>query len=200
MGLEKEVGGGVAVCSPHQISAELLSRVLTPYFPHCRYLVCAHLEVPPVYDQNNGNGTAGKRSKGIQAHGAFTIERSCYGNNTGHFNAAEFIICFNQLAYSMIAQSIILGHMAELGLEGLEGFQAAQLQGILIGRVRELSFKRQINPKRFTGSVRIENVIARGGTTFYSLGGNFKDDVDGYSAGEMTIAIQGRQRVSALAS
>ena len=43
--------------------------------------------------------TKGKDAGLISAKGRFSIPDSCYIDDTGHFNAVEFNICFNQLAY-----------------------------------------------------------------------------------------------------
>jgi len=41
------------------------------------------------------------------AYGNFTIGDSAYIRSTGHFNAVELIICFNQLAYSAFAPAVL---------------------------------------------------------------------------------------------
>ena len=60
----------------------LLRLILIPYKPHCRYFQNAFLT----------------------ARGEFSISESCYIAETGHFNAVEFNICFNQLSYYLIAE------------------------------------------------------------------------------------------------
>lgn len=68
------------------IAEELLARVLEPYScKGCRYLIDAQYSAT---------------EDSVLAYGNFTIGESAYIRSTGHFNAVELILCFNQLAYS----------------------------------------------------------------------------------------------------
>ena len=70
------------------IGPEFLSRVLKPYREHCCYLKSANF-------QHHKTGGI----QGLTLHGQFSIDDSCYIDDTGHFNAVEYNICFNQIAY-----------------------------------------------------------------------------------------------------
>ncbi len=65
----------------------LMNTVLEVYFPNCRYLKSADFHYPEI-------------------KGEFGISSSCYIESTGHFNAVEAIICYNQLAYTFFAHGI----------------------------------------------------------------------------------------------
>lgn len=75
----------------------LLERVLRVYKPHCRYLKSATVTVKG--DPQDEDGQASLR-------GLLHIPESCYIDDTGHFNAVEFNICFNQMIYFILAKSI----------------------------------------------------------------------------------------------
>ncbi len=80
-----------AVTAP--IPEDLLVRVLEPYsYKGCRYLLDAEYQAT---------------ADSVYAVGNFRIEESAYIRSTGHFNAAELILCFNQLAYSAFAPAIL---------------------------------------------------------------------------------------------
>ena len=68
------------------VDPQLLARVLTPYKPHCRYLRTAAVRYATARSIAAASGT-------------FSIPESCYIASTGHFNAVEFNICYNQLTY-----------------------------------------------------------------------------------------------------
>ena len=85
-------GQQTATVATYETDRELLSLVLRPYKMHCRYLKTADLEAA----QDPGPTVAGN----------FEIDESCYIDDTGHFNSVEFNICYNQLAYYLIAKSV----------------------------------------------------------------------------------------------
>jgi hypothetical protein len=76
------------------VDSAVLAVVLAPYKLNCRYL----LSVVAEYGQK-GCSLASARAE-------FSIPESCYIASTGHFNAVEFNICYNQLAYSLMGSRI----------------------------------------------------------------------------------------------
>ncbi|MGW6540873.1 FcoT family thioesterase [Streptomyces sp. NPDC055051] len=48
----------------------------------------------------------GADGRPLTGSGMFTIPEPCYIDDTGHFNAVEFNICYNQLAYYTLAAMI----------------------------------------------------------------------------------------------
>src|SRR5262245_56508099 len=81
---------------PIRIDDAFVADILRPYRAHARYLKSA--EITHVHDKAVPQGR-GKPSSLITGMGRFSIPESCYIDHTGHFNAVEFNICFNQLAY-----------------------------------------------------------------------------------------------------
>jgi len=71
-----------------------LADILRPYRPHARYLKSAEITAFRAKAADDKSKTAL-----VTAGGRFSIPESCYIDDTGHFNAVEFNICFNQLAY-----------------------------------------------------------------------------------------------------
>lgn len=87
-----------------QIPEELLARVLEPYsYKGCRYLTDA---------------TYRASGDSMFATGNFSIPESVYIRSTGHFNAVELVLCFNQLAYSAFAPAVRHGE--------IDGFRAGR--------------------------------------------------------------------------
>lgn len=83
--------------------ADLLKEVLIPYKENCRYLQHASLEYLP---SDPTSSIQDERKILLLAKGRFSVSHSCYIADTGHFNAVEFNICYNQLAYYFIAACI----------------------------------------------------------------------------------------------
>jgi hypothetical protein len=161
------------------VAPQLLARVLQPYKPHCRYLL--------------GAAVRRVRSAGCiaAASGTFAIPESCYIASTGHFNAVEFNICYNQLTYCLLAQCIEDGTLEIFDGWTLADFSCRQLSDYLIARFFS-EFHKPINATRFHGEVEIAQVAARGGTTFMKTVCRFTDPQGGRAAGGATIVILGR--------
>ena len=105
------------------VGAGLLDRVLTPYKTTCRYLLDATVRYP-------------RAARSIAAaSGTFSIPESCYIASTGHFNAVEFNICYNQIVYFSIAKAV--QERLSPAFEGwtLEDFWRRQLPDIRISGV-----------------------------------------------------------------
>jgi FcoT-like thioesterase domain len=126
----------------------LLARVMRVYLPHCRYLTGAVLEATP-----EPGGPARPT-----VTGRFAIGDSCYIDDTGHFNAVEFNICYNQMAYYLIAKAVKEGLLPVFAGWQLEDFFRLQLPNILITDFHS-TFKRQMRGERFSGSVTITEVL-----------------------------------------
>ena len=89
----------------------------------------------------------------IRGRAQFSIPESCYIDATGHFNAVEFVICFNQLGYLYCAY--LAGRGLLPGSRDLGEFKSHQLAGMLIQGL-ESRFSRPIDPRGFEGEVRID--------------------------------------------
>ncbi len=162
------------------IELEFLSRVLKPYRDHCRYLKSVSIESDATAQDDVWLS--------LVAHGEFAIDQSCYIDDTGHFNAVEFNICYNQLAYVLLANCIRQEQLPALSSYTLETFFDKQLSNYLIANI-DSSYHSQINPRRFYGEVRILSARSRGKLAILRTSCHFRDDYDGHSSGEVKLAI-----------
>lgn len=163
------------------VDPQLLARVLTPYKPHCRYLRTAAVRY------------AGARSIAV-ASGTFSIPESCYIASTGHFNAVEFNICYNQLTYCLLAKCI-----EDRVLDAFDGWTLAefshrQLSDYLIARFFS-AFHKPLTAATFQGEVEIAQVAVRRDATFMKTVCRFNDHDGGRAEGGATIAIVSRAHV-----
>lgn len=160
----------------------LLARVLAPYLDGCRYVRSASYF---------GAHPAGDHLAAVEARCA--IGASCYIEETGHFNAVEANICFNQLFYLFAAQAVIRGDMD--GLKGLtlEGWLPRQLPDVLILDY-QFHFRRVIDRRSFRGSLAVEQTWAKSHLDFFQTSARFEDDAGGLALGRVRLAIAGRGR------
>ncbi|MBW1597478.1 FcoT family thioesterase [Streptomyces sp. JJ38] len=122
----------------HPTDGPLLTRVLRPYKPGCAYLRSAEVTV-------SGDGR-------LAVHGTFSIPESCYIDDTGHLNAVEVNIAYNQMMYYAVAKSVKERLLPEFGDWTLEDYWRHQLPDILIVRFHS-TFRRPVSPRDFTGSM-----------------------------------------------
>ncbi len=114
------------------IAEELLARVLEPYScKGCRYLIDAQYSAT---------------EDSVLAYGNFTIGESAYIRSTGHFNAVELILCFNQLAYSAFAPAVLNEEIRVLRGWSIDDYCQHQLSSMLI-RKASSRFRKPLNPQ-----------------------------------------------------
>jgi len=152
--------------------------VLQPYRENCCYLRDAEVQKAP--------GVA-------QAHGRFAIDESCYIADTGHFNAVECNICYNQLGYYLLAICIDRTLFACLEPWTLADFWQRQLSDVLIYDLHS-HFRRPINPRDFQGTVTFQEprVVTRTGKApmlYIHTSLAFWDDRGGAADGTVKIAV-----------
>src|SRR5687768_14191823 len=82
------------------IEPSLIGRVLEPYHTTCRYLLEGLVSYAP------------SRKPLLEVDGLFRIPASCYIKETGHFNAVDFNIAYNQIAFCALAHAIQQGWLA----------------------------------------------------------------------------------------
>ncbi|MCX2933410.1 hypothetical protein ORI20_24365 [Mycobacterium sp. CVI_P3] len=117
------------------IPEDLLVRVLEPYsYKGCRYLLDAQYRAT---------------EDSVLAFGNFCIPESAYIRSTGHFNAVELLLCFNQLAYSAFAPAIINEEIPVLVGWSIEDYFDYQLPSMLI-KTNSSRFRRPINAHNFS--------------------------------------------------
>lgn len=154
----------------------ILDNILKPYKLNCRYLKNAYVE----YKEDNISS--------IIAHGNFSIKEPCYINNTGHFNSVEFNICYNQLAYKLLAECIHNKLVPELSNFSLENFYNYQLSNVLIVNFQS-TFHKLMTCHDFTGVVEVKQVTKKGDTLFIQSICNFGNGGVKCSSGKILIAI-----------
>lgn len=128
---------------PAPIDEGLVARVLEPYsYKGCRYLIDA---------QYSASGDA------LVAEGNFSIPEPVYIRSTGHFNAVELVLCFNQLAYTAFAPAVMNGEIDALRGWSITDYFDHQLPGMLI-RTTASRYKRPINATKFSARLTCENL------------------------------------------
>jgi hypothetical protein len=160
---------------------ELLSRVMRPYkSKQCVYLKEASVQV---------------RDKGqVAATCRFEIPESCYIDDTGHFNSVEFNICYNQMAYYLVAKSVKERLISPFSEWSLDDFWARQLGDILITDFRS-AFRSQMRGRFFHGELELTEVISweasdiRDPLVVVRSSCRYWDEFGGDSHGEVSVAI-----------
>ncbi len=173
------------------VNPEILSVILKPYkATQTDYLKQASVNAPLLTESDEPVSTTG----------TFTIPNSCYIDSTGHFNAVEFLICYNQLSYTIFGflsyhnrldrlRVVNRNSNAEAEMERLsfDHFLIKQLSSTFILK-SELSFRGIIAPEFFEGSVTIEKITYRAGTFFIKTQCVFQDHLGGSARGSVLLA------------
>lgn len=159
------------------IPEDLLSKVLEPYsYKGCRYLVDADYGIADDV---------------VVAHASFGIDESVYIRSTGHFNAVELVLCFNQLTYSAFAQGCVNEEIDAFLGWSIDDYCRNQLAGMLI-KSTSSRFKRQIDARRFSARLRAHDfhIVERTWRylQFQSVV-EFWDEDGGSATGEFEIAV-----------
>lgn len=179
------------------IDFSLLRRILAPYSPTgTDYLKSLQLIHTWQSDSHCESDPL------IRTSGDFRIPSSCYIKDTGHFNAVEFLICYNQMAYSTFGQlfqggyfndpdfnAISPGSSEALSNISLDAFFNDQLSSMLILKT-STRFKGIINAKNFTGTFSIKKFKYRHKTLFGETRCVFRDSNGGYADGDVLLAYQ----------
>jgi len=148
---------------------EVIRVMLEPYFSSVRYLRMANFNYPSI-------------------EGYFEINNSCYCEETGHFTLTELSICYNQLAYTFFGYSAQEGLVGDYGKVPIEIFRGLRHRNMLIPKVREITFKKQINPKKFYGSINFGKAREFKGSGFFDTSFRFWDKNGGNASGEILLA------------
>ncbi len=159
------------------IEKGFMDKVLQPYFTHSRYLTKARFQQSDNFDPQS-----------LIMNGEFTIPESCYIDDTGHFNAVEYNICFNQICYVHLAHCIKHSLIPELSEYDMDTFWEKQLPNVLIAKLTS-SYQSQLNARHFYGTYGISAIKKTSSCTFVKTYCRFHDDGNGRSKGEVTLAI-----------
>ena len=132
--------------APAEMSPEdraLLDRTMDPY----RTKRAIYLE----------SASVGVHDGLVTGVGAFAIGEPCYIDDTGHFNAVESLICYNQLMYYSLAVAVRDDLVAELAHWTLDDYWVRQLPDVLIYR-QSVTYRRPIASDGFTATFRIHSI------------------------------------------
>jgi len=120
------------------VSETNLRRALEPYRPEAQYLVRAELDYP-------------------ESRGLFKIPHSVYvadDFDTGHFNAIDMLICYNQLGFATFLQA---SQQRDINLD-FDRFSNKFFTNSLITRINNVRFKKLILGREFQGLFRIKKL------------------------------------------
>lgn len=161
-------------------ATSVLDQVLRPYKPNCRYLRA--MTVSSDGDDH------------VQGLGQLAIGESCYIDDTGHLNAVEVNIAYNQMLYYVVAESVrqrLVGVFADWTMDE---YWRRQLPDVLITRLTT-RFRRPIDRSDFFGEFDLRHATRRRltltGPSLIALDTAFRfwDTSGGRADGEVTIAI-----------
>jgi hypothetical protein len=175
---------------PIAISNTFAAEILKPYRANATYLKSA--EITYVNDKAaSAPGTADQKL--ISGKGRFSIPESCYIDDTGHFNAVEFNICYNQLAYVLFAGCIDAGLMQKVrvgggGIPSMGEFKRHQLPAMMIVSLESRYFK-PLNSKDFTAELTINKISAVGNAWFLFTTITYSDSEGVKAKGSVTLAF-----------
>ncbi|TQE29281.1 hypothetical protein SipoB123_07675 [Streptomyces ipomoeae] len=169
----------------YENDAELLEKVLVPYKPNCRYLKSAELSVA-----SEGDSEATSRIRCT-----FEIPESCYIDDTGHFNAVEFNICYNQMVYYILAKSVKEGVTEPFDSWTMEQFWERQLPDMFIIDYLHSSFRSRMNGKKFQGELNIAGIsqwegFEEGPWILIDTTCRFWEELGGKSQGKVRLAVR----------
>ncbi|GAA1479861.1 fatty acyl CoA thioesterase FcoT [Gordonia sinesedis] len=157
--------------------AALLARTVRPYAAKgAVYLTAAQV-----------NSVDGE----VVTEGSLGIAESCYIDDTGHFNAAEFVISYNQMIYLTLATAVRDRLIPELAGWTMDDYWRRQLPNVLITRMTT-RFRRPIEPSAYRGRLVVTDTAFRNRsqpviglqTTI-----TFTDDHGGAAFGDVEIAL-----------
>jgi hypothetical protein len=158
--------------------------MLSPYKEHCRYLKSAELARPNGGPLPSKDGT----SCLVLARGDFAIPESCYIDATGHLNSVELNICYNQLLYVILGQSIASEVVPELCTFSLDHYRERRLPDVLIYNL-SVAFTRVIDPKSFRGELAITRADSGPRSVKVKTHISFWDENGGEAHGDVSVAI-----------
>jgi hypothetical protein len=174
------------------IPQAFISGILKPYRPNVQYLKSAQIDFfRDAALDNNGDQDPAL----IKGRGRFEIPESCYIDDTGHFNAVEFNICYNQLAYVMFGKCVadgIWGRVAQkykrLADVSFAEYQRLQLSSMLIVKL-ESSFLKQLKSDDFWGELTIHRIASKEKVDFIYTSISFSDSGGVKSEGSVVLVF-----------
>ncbi len=172
---------GIGCLLPIDVSQEFVADILRPYRANARYLKSA--QITHVRDPDSD----GKGTPIMAATGRFAIPQSCYIDDTGHFNAVEFNICFNQLAYVFFGKCFEMGIVPKLRYLTHGEYRRHQLQSCFIVSL-ESRFLKPLKSGDFSGELVLNKLHWTAGVPFFFTSIAFSD-ADGVKARGSVVLV-----------
>ena len=179
---EAYAGLGKVCTLPIDIPEDFVFDTLRPYRANAKYLKSA--QITQVQDPD-------RSAKGVPiltAAGRFAIAESCYIDDTGHFNAVEFNICYNQLAYVMFGKCFETGIVPKLRFLTHGEYKRHQLQSCFIASL-ESRFSKQLKSDDFRGELVLNKLSWAGGVLFCFTTIAFSDAEGAKAQGSIVLAF-----------
>jgi hypothetical protein len=187
--------GGMPAGLPLIIPAPFTAEVLSPYRKNARYLKSAQIDdlrptigTPKLSRPPAGHMAADGRSTLMRASGRFSIGESCYIDDTGHFNAVEFNICFNQLAYVTFGKCFDEALIPELSFLEFSEFRRAQLPCWLIVAIDGVRFSKQLDRTDFHAELTLDEIRSARGAKFFFTSIAFSDRQGVKASGKVVLS------------
>jgi hypothetical protein len=162
---------------PRRIAAGLRASILDAYVPSCVYLKEAWRDTDCLTH--------------LVSHGRFSVPRTFYGEQTGHFNAVESALCLNQLAFVTMADFVLHrdGHRLRDAIctRDIDDFKKNVVSRTFVASM-STRFRRLLDGRHVQGELRMKKFRAHGAMLFV-MGTFAFDDADG--AGSRTAAFTG---------
>jgi hypothetical protein len=138
-----ELATDLSLATEPSLGSDLLAQVLEVYVPACRYLRSAE-----AFETDEG---------AVGFHCALAIPESFYIRSTGHFNAVEFNLCYNQMMYHGVARMVADRLAAPFNTWSLPDYWARQLAEFLIVDFRS-TFHQGIDAASFSGDLVFDRI------------------------------------------
>ena len=176
---------------PMAISDAFVADILKPYRARATYLRSAEIT---QFSEQALEDSASDVSL-VTGTGRFSIPESCYIDDTGHFNAVEFNICYNQLAYVVFAKCVEVGLMHQLwrvnvDIPSFAEYKRHQLPAMLIVRVDGVRFFKQMKSDDFGAELTIDRMTLLGQAGFFFTSITFFDCEGVKAKGSVVLAFQ----------
>lgn len=168
----------------YRTDEELLARVLRVYKPNCRYLTGMTVT----------GAAEGEKDGTVRGLAELSVGESWYIEDTGHLNAVEVNIAYNQMLYYVIAKSVQEGLGPIFGTWTMADYWRRQLADILITKLVS-RFRAPVERTRFSGEFELGHATQRrltpAGPPLIALDTAFRfwDDHKGRADGEVTVAV-----------
>ena len=163
-----------------EVPDDLFQSILAPYRKTCTYL--KRMWIDFYADGNDAVGGA------IVGRGQFSIPESFYISDTGHFNAVEFNLCYNQVGYVFFAYCAQHKLISSMSAVDLAYYRRQQLHSFFIAKFAS-SFQSQIKAASFWGEISLPRATERKKLWMLDTHIRYWDDGDGRSEGDVLLAF-----------